>query len=486
MLQLVDVGRASIDTYEEAAGGEVIEQLKQLAEPLRGSRILHVNAMPYGGGVAEILRAEIPLLRNLGIEADWRIISGGEAFFRATKAMHNGLQGSPRDLTQIDRDVYIENARRNAQLQENEYDLYFIHDPQPAGMLQYRGRGDAKWIWRCHIDTSQPNATVWEFLRPFLRHYDAAVFTLGGFVPPDLPIERVEIIPPAIDPQSPKNLELRNDVATAVLQWTGIHTHRPLVAQISRFDPWKDPMGVIRAYRLAKEEIPDLQLALIGSMALDDPEGWDIYSEIRQEGDKDPDLFVATNLTGVGNIEVNACQRLADVVIQLSIREGFGLVVSETLWKETPVVARAAGGIPLQMEGGAGGVLVRKVEDCAEQVVRLVQDKRLARDLGLRGKELVRKRFLLTRMIADELRLYTSVLGLESPRKTPAAMMGLMDESRDPVSGRAVDPAVAIPAEYGGKTYYFVSQESRDQFLEDPELFIRSVSGLWHRPDIGE
>ena len=486
MLQLVDVGRASIDMYEEAAGGEVIEQLRQLAEPLRGSRILHVNATPYGGGVAEILRAEIPLLRDLGIEADWRIITGGEAFFRATKAMHNGLQGAPRDLTQIDRDVYVENAKRNAQLQEDEYDLYFIHDPQPAGMPEYRGRGNAKWIWRCHIDTSQPNATVWEFLRPFLRHYDAAVFTLGGFVPPDLPIERVEIIPPAIDPRSPKNLELTNGVATAVLQWIGIHTDQPLMAQISRFDLWKDPMGVIRAYRLAKEEIPDLQLALIGSMALDDPEGWDIYNEIRQEGDKDPDLFIATNLTGVGNIEVNACQRLADVVIQLSTREGFGLVVSETLWKETPVVARAAGGIPLQMEGGAGGVLVRKVEDCAEQVIRLVQDKRLARELGLRGKELVRERFLLTRMIADELRLYTSVLGLKSPRKTPAAMMGLMDEVRDPVSGRAVDPAAAIPAEHDGKTYYFVSQESRDQFLEDPERFIRSVSGLWHRPEIEE
>jgi trehalose synthase len=484
MLQLVDVGRASIDSYEEAAGGEVIDQLKELAEPLKGVRLLHVNATPYGGGVAEILRAEIPLLRDLGIEADWRIITGGEAFFRATKAMHNGLQGAPRDLTEKDQEVYIENAKRNAALQDSDYDLHFIHDPQPAAIPEFRGRGSGKWIWRCHIDTSQPNQSVWTFLQPFLNDYDAAVFTLGGFVPPDLPIPRVEIIPPAIDPLSPKNLDLTNGVATSVIQWIGIHMDRPLVAQISRFDPWKDPMGVINAYRLAKEEIPDLQLALLGSMALDDPEGWDIYNEIRQEGDKDPDLFVATNLTGVGNIEVNACQRLADLVIQLSIREGFGLVVSETLWKETPVVARAVGGIPLQMEGGAGGVLVQSVDDCAQQIVRLVRDKRLARELGQSGKELVRRRFLLTRMMADELQLYASVLGLRPARRTPAAMAALAHEVRDPVCGRAVDPAEAIYVVYEGETYFFNSVECRDQFQEDPARFIRSVSASAPHPKI--
>jgi trehalose synthase len=475
MLQMVDVGRASIDGYEEAAGGEVVEQLKELAAPLRGLRLLHVNATPYGGGVAEILRAEIPLLRDLGIEADWRIITGGEAFFRATKAMHNGLQGSPRDLTDLDREVYIENAKRNAQLQELEYDLYFIHDPQPVGILEYRGRGSGKWIWRCHIDTSQPNPSVWEFLRPFLRHYDASVFTLGGFVPPDLPIERVEIIPPAIDPRSPKNIELTNGIANGVLQWIGIRTSRPFVTQVSRFDPWKDPMGVIRAYRRAKEEIPDLQLALVGSMALDDPEGWDIYNEIRQEGDTDSDLFVLTNLTGVGNIEVNAFQRMANAVIQLSTREGFGLVVSETLWKETPVIARAAGGIPLQMEGGVGGVLVRTVEECADQIVRLIRDPRDALELARKGKELVREKFLLTRLIADELRLYTSVLGLRGPRRTPAAGIGLINEVRDPVCGRGVDPADALVVSHEGNSYYFHSVECRTQFLGDPERFIRAA-----------
>jgi trehalose synthase len=477
MLQQVHVGRIGIDAYEVAAGGEVVDQLKELAKPLRGIRVLHVNATPYGGGVAEILRAEIPLLRSLGITADWRIITGGEAFFRTTKAIHNGLQGARRDLTDIDRTVYEENARRNADLLEAECDLVFIHDPQPAGILNFYGNGSRKWIWRCHIDTSQPNPNVWEFLRPFLMGYHAAVFTLGGFVPPDLPVDRIEIIPPAIDPLSPKNLDLPNDLSNAVLQWIGVHTERPLISQVSRFDPWKDPMGVIRAYRLAKREIPELQLALVGSMALDDPEGWDIYNQIREEANHDPDLFIFTNLTGVGNIEVNAFQRMSDVVLQLSTREGFGLVVSETLWKGTPVVARAVGGIPLQMEGGVGGALVATVDECAEHVVRFIRSKREGQALAAKGRELVRRRFLLTRLIADELRLYQSVLGMRRPRMTPVATIGLVDEERDPVCGRAVEASAALTLVYQGRAYSFHAVECREQFRADPERFVRGHPG---------
>jgi trehalose synthase len=265
MLETVDVGKQSLASYEAPAGSEVVEQLRVLAEPLKGARILHVNATPYGGGVAEILRSEIPILRELGIKADWKLIIGGEAFFRATKAMHNGLQGSEQGLTQLDQEVYLEHSQQNAnELHDEDYDLYFVHDPQPLALLEFRGRGSAKWIWRCHIDTSTPNPDVWNFLRPFLEPYDAAVFTLGGFVPPDIPIERVEIIPPAIDPCSPKNRPLRDEVMRGVLQWIGVDTDRPFVTQVSRFDPWKDPLGVIRAYRLAREEIPGLQLSLVG------------------------------------------------------------------------------------------------------------------------------------------------------------------------------------------------------------------------------
>lgn len=206
-----------------------------------------------------------------------------------------------------------------------------VHDPQPLALRELHGAGNARWVWRCHIDTSEPNPAVWAFLRPFMVRYDAAVFTLGGFVPPDFPVTRVDVVPPAIDPQSPKNLELGLPLATRVLEWIGVETNRPLVTQISRFDPWKDPLGVIAAYRLMREEVGDLQLALVASMALDDPEGWDMYHQIQAASRNDPDIHLFTNLTGVGNVEVNAFQRLAQVVIQKSLREGFGLVVSEAL-----------------------------------------------------------------------------------------------------------------------------------------------------------
>jgi trehalose synthase len=410
MLETVDVGTQRIDCYRLSAGAQAIIHLQELAEPLRGARVLHLNATPYGGGVAEILRSEAPLLCNLGLAADWKIITGDEKFFTVTKTIHNGLQGAPRQLTSQEQETYLAYSVRNAQLLEEEYDLIVVHDPQPLALPQFHHSGRAKWIWRCHIDTSEPNPQVWDFLRPFLSGYNAAVFTMMGFVPIDFPAGRVEIIPPAIDPESPKNFELDLDTARRLLEWIGIERDRPLMTQVSRFDPWKDPLGVIAAYNLVKAEAPDLQLALIGSMALDDPEGWEIYHEILAASRGNPDIHIFTNLIGVGNIEVNAFQRLSDVVIQKSIREGFGLVVSESLWKETPVVAGRAGGIPLQMQGGAGGFLVDSVEECAERTLWLLRNPDAGEALAARGKELVRERFLLTRLIADELRLYASVL----------------------------------------------------------------------------
>jgi trehalose synthase len=277
VLQNVDVGVQSLDSYAQSAGREVIEQLRSLAAPLRGARILHLNATPYGGGVAEILRSEVPLLRNLGLAADWKLITADEAFFSVTKAIHNGLQGAQRDLSPAEREAYLANSTRNAYLLEETYDVVVVvHDPQPLAILQLHGRGEARWAWRCHIDTSEPHRPTWSFVRAYLEGFDAAVFTLDSFVPPDLPLSRVEIIPPAIDPESPKSLELELSLARRVLQWIGVEVDRPLITQVSRFDPWKDPLGLIAAYRLVKHELPNLQLALVGSMALDDPEGWAI------------------------------------------------------------------------------------------------------------------------------------------------------------------------------------------------------------------
>ena len=417
MLESVDVGRRSVADYEGAAGREAVETLRELAGPLRGARILHLNATPYGGGVAEILRSEIPLLRDLGIHADWKIITGDRAFFSVTKTMHNALQGSQRTLTDHEKEVYLTYSTRNARLLEEEYDLIVTHDPQPLAIPQFHGRGSSKWVWRCHIDTSEPHPGLWDFLRPYLDDYDAAVFTLEDFVPPEFPIPRVEVIPPAIDPESPKNMGLDPKTARRVLQWIGADPDRPLVTQVSRFDPWKDQPGVISAYRMVREEVPDLQLALVGSMALDDPEGWEVYREIKDTARDDADIDIFTNLTGVGNVEVNAFQRLSNVCVQKSIREGFGLVVSETLWKETPMVAGEAGGIPLQMRDGAGGFLVNSVEECAEKILRLLRNPEEAAELALWGKELVRERFLLTRLISDELELYAGLLGTGKPNR---------------------------------------------------------------------
>jgi trehalose synthase len=416
MLEGVNLGRESIDAYETSAGAEAVAELRSLAAPLRDARVLHVNATGFGGGVAEILHSEIPLLRDLGIAADWQIIDGDEAFFSVTKKIHNGLQGTMRGLTATERDIYLEASEKNARRLEDQYDLIVAHDPQPLALCQSNGTCSARWIWRCHIDTCEPNPQIWRFLRPYLGDYDAAIFTRDEFVPHDIPVERVEIIPPAIDPHNPKNAALGDEFGHRILRWLGVDDSRPLIVQVSRFDPWKDPLGVIRAYRLIKREMPDVQLALVGSMAFDDPEAWEIYHSILPVTEHDPDIHVFTNLMGVGNVEVNVLQRLADVAIQKSLREGFGLVVSETLWKGTPVVAGRAGGIPLQLENGIGGFLVDSIEQCAERTLWLLQHAKRSKTIAERGREKVRQRFLLTRLLADELRLYETLLQ-SSPAK---------------------------------------------------------------------
>lgn len=409
-LQLVDVGEQKVERYASSAGCDTIHRLRELARPLTGARILHLNATPYGGGVAEILRSEVPLLRDLGLTADWRLITGDQRFFTVTKMIHNALQGACQGLSTDEWETYMSQSRKNARLLDEKYDLVVVHDPQPLALLELHGKDASRWVWRCHIDTSEPNPEVWRLLLPYLSAYDAAVFTMSKFVPPSVPIAQIAVIPPAIDPESPKNIDLDRLLARRILEWIGIDADRPLLIQVSRFDPWKDPLGVIAAYRLVKQQLPDCQLALVGSMALDDPEAWEVYREIMQASRDDPQIHVFTNLSGVGNIEVNAFQRLAGAVIQKSIREGFGLVVSETLWKGTPVVATRAGGIPLQLEDGVGGYLVDSTEHCAARAVELLCYPEMARTMGTRGRQRIRDQFLLTRLIEDELRLYASLL----------------------------------------------------------------------------
>ncbi|WNG33286.1 glycosyltransferase [Archangium minus] len=405
MLDVVDIGDRSIDAYRGVAPDEQLDELVRVARQLRGARILHLNATSYGGGVSEILRACVPLLKDLGLRAEWKIIRGDDAFFQITKRLHNGLQGAPGELSESEKALYLGNAQLNAPHLAEDYDFVIVHDPQPAAIPGLVHRDGSRWVWRCHIDTSHPNPAIWDFLTPYLRVYDAAVFTLESFIPPRFPIRRIAILPPAIDPLSPKNLALPPKLARHILEWIGVRLDRPLVTQVSRFDKWKDPLGVVAAYRLVRQRIPNLQLALVSSMALDDPEAWDIYETVRAETAQDRLIHVFTNLVGVGNVEVNAFQSLSDVVIQKSLREGFGLVVSEALWKGTPVVAGRVGGIPMQMPPGTGGILVDSVEECADALLHLLRHPQVAHTLGQSGRERVRQHFLMPRLLLDELRL---------------------------------------------------------------------------------
>jgi len=411
VLDSVNVGNRRLSAYQGVAPDSLLEKLSEVAGSLRDLRLLYLSATPYGGGVAELLRSIVPLLNDLGLHVDWKIIKAEDEFFEITKSIHNGLQGSPVELSLDDRNAYEATSRKNAELLDGQYDVIVVHDPQPAGVRRYHPTRDTRWVWRCHIDTMDPNPTVLEFIRAYLEGYDAAVFTLDDFIPPELPVPKVVSIPPAIDPMSPKNGELPNELARQVLDWIGVRLDRPLITQVARFDPWKDPLGVIEAYHVVRERFPTLQLALVGSMALDDPEGWHIYEQVQAKVGRDELVYVFSNQDGIGNVEVNAFQRLSDVAVQKSLREGFGLVVSEAMWKQTPVVAARVGGIPLQMPEGIGGHLVDPddVEACAAAIIGLLEDPYEGARLGAVGRERVREHFLLPRLLLDELTLLSEL-----------------------------------------------------------------------------
>jgi len=422
MLTSVPVTPKALADYRAIVGDAPIDEIRRLAEPLRGARVLHLNATAFGGGVAEILSALIPLLNDLGLKADWQIISGADEFFAVTKAIHNGLQGMFVPWTSAMRDTWLHYNRLNADLLDGEYDFAVIHDPQPAGVLSLaieRGRPKVgKWVWRCHIDLTAAQPDLWDFLRPYLAPYDAAIFTLKDYAKDDVPTPRLFFLPPAIDPLSPKNVRLAPDTVEAILTRYAIDPRRPLLAQVSRFDPWKDPVGVIDAYRLVKREIPEVQLVLVASMAHDDPEGWSYYERTARRAGEDMDIQILTNLTGAGNVEVNAVQAAARVVVQKSLREGFGLVVSEALWKGRPVVAGNVGGIPLQVLDGRTGYLANSPPECAERILYLLRHPDVADEMGAAGREHVRANFLITRYLCDHLRMYTALSGGEANTAT--------------------------------------------------------------------
>jgi len=412
MLHKVSLGITDIDKYRLIEARDVIDEIVSLGEELKGLRLCHINSTPFGGGVAELLVSYIPLLRSLGIEADWQIIRGNRRFFAVTKALHNALQGATFEDIKKEktRKEYQSQNVANARELDPNYDVFIVNDPQPAALRHYLPANNAKWIWRCHVDSSEPDKTVWKFLRPYIEEHDAAVFTTEKFIPRDLKIAKIATMAPAICPFSSKNMFIKREVCRELLENMGFDTSRLIITQVSRFDRWKDPFGTIAAYRLAKKEIPGLQLAMIGSFAPDDPESWDMHAAINAEAIKDTDFFVHSNLTGVGNMEVNAFQRASDLIVQKSIREGFGLVVAEALWKEKLVIAGNAGGIPLQMTDELSDYLVDSVEECAEKIIYLLKNPAVAQRLGKKGKEIVRENFLIPRLARDELRLVKSLI----------------------------------------------------------------------------
>lgn len=409
MLELVHVPPLSLDAYGSVAGSEAIEEIRHLAEPLRDARVIHINATKFGGGVAELLPTLTALMRDVGLDAEWRIMPGNDEFFNVTKLIHNGLQGMAVDLDPSQRSTFDAASKRFADAFEGDYDFVVIHDPQPAAARLLKPDAGGRWVWRCHIDLTAANPDVWGFLRPKIEAYDAAIFTLPDYVQPDLKLDTLAFIAPSIDPLSPKNMPLDAQLAEDVVYRLGVDPHRPLLLQVSRFDPWKDPIGVIDVYRAVKREMPDVQLALVGSMASDDPEGWRLYKEVLRYAGTDPDMTIVTNLDGVGALEVNAFQRESEVVLQKSLREGFGLTVSEALWKGVPVVAGRVGGIPMQIGDDAAGRLIESNDEAIAACLELLHDGELRHRLGTAGRERVRRNFLSTRNLRDYLSLFGSL-----------------------------------------------------------------------------
>jgi trehalose synthase len=388
--------------YEAIVGSHSIEELYLLAKGLNGIRVKMVNSTAVGGGVAEILNALVPLLNEIGIPTQWEVIKGGEDFFNVTKKVHNALHGEPLPFTSRMKEIFLEANRENLRNTDLGQDIMVIHDPQPILYVEAKVRVSSKWVWRCHIDISNPNGEVWDFLKGYVEMYDAALFSSPRFSK-KLPIPQFLFFP-SIDPLSDKNRELEPRFVDQVLERYHIPGDKPVITQISRFDRLKDPLGVIKAYRMAKRHI-DCRLVLAGGGASDDPEGETVLNEVRTEANGDSDIHILL-LPPTSSLEINALQRASALILQKSIREGFGLTVSEAMWKKKPVIGSAVGGIPAQIIPNLTGVLVHSIEGTAYQIRYLLSHPEVAKKLGEYGHEYVKEEFLITRNLRRYLLLF--------------------------------------------------------------------------------
>jgi trehalose synthase len=396
-----------VEDYAPIVGSYVIEELQILAEKLAGKTIQTINSTAVGGGVAEILHRLIPLLNELGVQIRWDVIRGGTAFFEATKAFHNSLQGQGNDgeVSEEMFTAFLNNTEQNLQLMEFYGDIIFVHDPQPVALVKGRSKRHAHWLWRCHIDLSNPHPQVWDFLRPFVEQYDGTVFSSASFAQP-LKVKQY-LITPSIDPLSDKNKELTQEFIRDILEKNQIDPKRPIITQISRFDRFKDPIGVIKAYRQVRRNF-DCQLVLAGGEATDDPEGAQVLQEVMEEAGEDQDIHILL-LPPTADLEINALQRGSTIVVQKSLREGFGLTVTEALWKGKPVIAGAVGGIPLQIQHNLSGILIHSVEGLTYAIKNFLTNPEYAQKLGENGREHIRQHYLLTRHLKEHLLLFLAI-----------------------------------------------------------------------------
>jgi trehalose synthase len=390
---------AILEDYVPIVGGGVVKELRQLGEKLAGKRVVNVNSTRLGGGVAEILLRLIPLLNEVGVKTRWEVVTGTQDYFTLTKHLHNALHGTPHTFTAEDQELFNRTTADNLRNINLDADIMFIHDPQPAGLIRAREDLGGKWIWRCHIDVSAPAPGAWEFIAPLVQKYDLSVFSAPQFAR-TMDVPQV-LIAPSIDPLSDKNRELSDTEVESILSRLGIHSDKPIVTQISRFDWLKDPVGVLEAWKIARRRV-DCQLVLAGGGASDDPEGAAVLAAVREKAGDDPDVHIL-DLPPTSNLEINAIQRGSTVIIQKSLKEGFGLTVSEALWKSKPVIAGAVGGIPLQITHKYSGILTHTVEGTAFWIKQLLSAPEFARKLGENGHNHVRTNFLLTRHMRDYL-----------------------------------------------------------------------------------
>ena len=393
-----------LEDYRKIAGDEAISAIYKEARRLYGRRILHINSTYYGGGVAEILNSLVPLMNNIGIEADWRILHGTPDLFTITKKFHNALQGNSINLTEIKKQLYVGANEAFSTYCHIDADCVFVHDPQPLPVIKFYKKRQP-WVWRCHIDLTNPNKKLWEFLKGFILRYDMVIFSSEKYKKEDLPVEQ-KVIYPSIDPLSLKNKELSEKDILKYVKKAGIPNDKPVITQVSRMDPWKDPEGLLEVFKYVKESV-DCRMVYCYDMALDDPEGVEIYSKVYRKAKKFVEKGDVIFVVGKHQILVNAIQRFSTVLVQNSIREGFCLAVTEALWKGKPVVATNVGGIPLQIKDGENGFLVEpgNREQFADRIIKILEDPSIGHEVGKKAREVVRERFLITKTLLDYLRI---------------------------------------------------------------------------------